>query len=138
MAATVTALAALLTWSVLHLAPYPGVCLFVLVFGVALHGSRRQALITYGTTVAALAVALALQPPGVAVVNDWVSTLLAASVAMLGGTNLRQRRQRWASLEERAQLVERERTERSAPPSRRSACGSPASCTTWSPMRCPS
>ena len=112
MVATVTALAALLTWSVLHVAPYPGVCLFVLVFGVALHGTRRQAVVTYGTTVAALAVALALQPPGVAVVNDWVSTLLAASVAMLGGISLRQRRQRWASLEERAQLVERERTER--------------------------
>src|SRR6476619_6137247 len=34
MAATAAVLAALVSWSVLHFAPYPGVCLFVLVFGV--------------------------------------------------------------------------------------------------------
>ncbi|HET9630746.1 MAG TPA: histidine kinase [Terrabacter sp.] len=111
-AATVVALAALLAWAALHVAPYPAIGLFVLVFGIALHGSRRGAVAAFGATLAALVVSLALQPSGVVQLDDWLTSLLAACVALLGGTTLRQRRQRWASLEERAHLLERERAER--------------------------
>jgi signal transduction histidine kinase len=111
--ALAVALATLLAWSAAHFAPYPAVGVFALVFGIALHcGRRRESLAMLGATLTSLLVSLALQPPGVAMFGDWAATLLAALVAWLAGENLRQRRLRWAALEERAQLVERERAER--------------------------
>jgi signal transduction histidine kinase len=108
----VVALGSLVTWALLHYAPYPGLGVLVLLFGLTLHGTRRGSLVAFGATVATLAVSLALQPEGAVVLADWVSSLLAACVAWLAADNLRQRRARWAALEERAVLVEREREER--------------------------
>ena len=44
--------------------------------------------------------------------GDWTATLLGVAVAWLAGDNLRQRRLRWESLEERARMLEREREDR--------------------------
>ena len=44
--------------------------------------------------------------------SDWVSALLALTAAWLAGENVPRRRARWAALEERALLLERERDER--------------------------
>ncbi|WP_353509860.1 histidine kinase [Intrasporangium sp.] len=110
--ALVVALGSLVTWALLHYAPYPGIGALVLLFGLTLHGTRRASLVAFSATVATLAVSLALQPAGVVVLADWISSLLAACVAWLAADNLRQRRARWAALEERALLLEREREER--------------------------
>ncbi|HKX68303.1 MAG TPA: histidine kinase [Intrasporangium sp.] len=110
--ALVVALGSLVTWALLHYAPYPALGVFVLLFGITLHGTRRGSLVAFGATVATLAVSLALQPEGAVVLADWISSLLAACVAWLAADNLRQRRARWAALEERALLLEREREER--------------------------
>jgi signal transduction histidine kinase len=105
-------LAALLAFSLLHYAAFPGVSVFVLLFGLALHGGRRDSLVALGASVAAFVVALAAQPAGVVTPSDVVSTLLATAVAWLAGDNLRQRRLRWTAMEERTRLLEREREER--------------------------
>ncbi len=105
-------LTALLAFSLLHYAPYPGVSVFVLLFGIALHGRRRDSLLAFAATVAAFVVGLLAQPAGVVAVSDVISTLLATAVAWLAGDNLRQRRLRWASLEERTRMLEREREDR--------------------------
>lgn len=110
--ALAVALAALVTWGALHYAPYPALGIFALLFGLTLHGRRRQSLVAVGATLVALVLTLALQPPGVVLAGEWASSLLGVVVAWLAGDNLRQRRLRWASLEERAMLVERERIER--------------------------
>ncbi|WP_344949811.1 sensor histidine kinase [Terrabacter ginsenosidimutans] len=111
-AALAVVLTALLAWSLLHYAAYPGVSVFVLLFGLALHGRRRDSLLALGASGAALAVALAAQPVGVVTANDVISTFLATAVAWLAGDNLRQRRLRWSAMEERARLLEREREDR--------------------------
>ena len=111
-AALAVALTALLAFSLLHYAAFPGVSVFVLLFGLALHGSRRDSLVAFGATLAAFVVALGAQPAGVVTPSDVVSTLLATAVAWLAGDNLRQRRLRWAAMEERTRLLEREREDR--------------------------
>ena len=111
-AALAVALTALLAFSLLHYAAFPGVSVFVLLFGLALHGSRRDSLVAFGATLAAFVVALEAQPAGVVTPSDVVSTLLATAVAWLAGDNLRQRRLRWAAMEERTRLLEREREDR--------------------------
>jgi signal transduction histidine kinase len=105
-------LGSLVTFSWFHYAPYPGISVFALLFGITLHGTRRTSVFAYGATIAAFLVALAAQPPGVVLATDWAATLLAATVAWLAGDNIRQRRARWAALEERTVLLEREREER--------------------------
>ncbi len=105
-------LAALLAFSLLHYAAFPGVSVFVLLFGLTLHGGRRDSLVALGASVAAFVVALAAQPAGVVTPSDVVSTLLATAVAWLAGDNLRQRRLRWTAMEERTRLLEREREDR--------------------------
>jgi len=110
--ALAVALTALLAFSLLHYAAFPGVSVFVLLFGLALHGSRRDSLVAFGATLAAFVVALEAQPAGVVTPSDVVSTLLATAVAWLAGDNLRQRRLRWAAMEERTRLLEREREDR--------------------------
>ena len=111
-AALAVTLGGLLIFASLHYAPYPGLAVFAVLFGVTLHGSRRASLAAFATTATALIVALTLQPPSVAQANDWIATLLATAVAWLAADNIRQRRARWAAMEERAQLLERERDER--------------------------
>ena len=105
-------LGSLVAYSALRYAPYPGISVFVLLFGIAVHGTRRASATAYAATMAALVLSLAAQPAGVAGASDWWSTLLAATVAWLAGDNIRQRRARWAALQERALLLEREREER--------------------------
>ena len=111
VALTVT-LSALVAFSVLHYAPYPGLPVFVLLFGITLHGTRRDSVVAIAATTLAFLVALLAQPAGVAQAQDWTATLLATAVAWLAGDNLRQRRLRWAALEERTRMLEREREER--------------------------
>ena len=108
LAVTLSALAA---FSLLQYAPYPGLPVFALLFGITLHGTRRDSLVALGATTLTFLVALVAQPAGVVQVEDWTATLLATAVAWLAGDNLRQRRLRWASLEERARMLEREREE---------------------------
>lgn len=105
-------LGALLTFSLLNYAPYPGLSVFVLLFGITVHGRRRDSLVALAATVAAFVVALLAQPAGVVALSDVVSTMLATAVAWLAGDNLRQRRLRWEAMEERARMLEREREER--------------------------
>jgi len=104
--------AALVAFSLLHYAPYPGLSVFVLIFGIALHGTRRDSLAALAAVVVAFVVALLAQPAGVVAVSDVISTMLATAVAWLAGDNLRQRRLRWEALEERTRMLEREREDR--------------------------
>ncbi len=106
--------ASLVLYSLRQYAAYPGLSLFVLLFAVALHSTRRQALVALLTTAAAFVFALAVQPAGVATAATWSSTLLAVLVAWLAGENMRNRRARIAALEERSARLEREREERAA------------------------
>ncbi|HEX5968539.1 MAG TPA: hypothetical protein VFY88_08685, partial [Intrasporangium sp.] len=78
--ALVVALGSLVTWALLHYAPYPALGVLVLLFGITLHGTRRGSLVAFGATVATLAVSLALQPEGAVVLADWIASLLAACV----------------------------------------------------------
>ena len=106
------ALGALVAYSLAHFGAYPGINTFVLVFVVALHAERRDAVPVFLGALAALTVAVWVQPAGVATASTWVSTLLFALVAGLVGENLRHRRARWVALEERARMLEAEREER--------------------------
>ena len=114
MAALAIVSGSLLVFSFFHYAAFPGLSLWVLVFAIALHGSRRSALVALVVSLAVFSVALAAQPPGVATGAQWTSTLLATAVAWLLGENQRNRRARIASLEERAARLEREREERAS------------------------
>lgn len=105
-------LGSLLVYSLAHYGPYPGINAFVLLFAIALHDERRQARVVFVATLLVLTVAVWVQPGGVATASTWFSTLLVAAVAGLLGENLRDRRLRWAALEERARFVEKEREER--------------------------
>jgi signal transduction histidine kinase len=106
--------ASLVLYSLRQYASYPGLSLFVLLFAVALHSTRRQALVSLLVTLASFSFALAVQPAGVATPATWTSTLLAVAVAWLAGENMRSRRARIAALEERSARLEREREERAA------------------------
>jgi signal transduction histidine kinase len=111
-ASAAVALGALVVYSLAHYGPYPGINAFVLVFVVALHSERRDAAPVFVAALAALTVAVWVQPTGVTTTSTWISTLLFALVAGLVGENLRHRRARWAALEERAKLLENEREDR--------------------------
>jgi signal transduction histidine kinase len=102
-------LGALVTFALLQYAPYPGVGVFALLAGITLHGQRRDSLVALGATSVAFAVAVVAQPPGVIQPNDVIATFLATAVAWLAADNIRQRRLRWAAMEERTRLLERER-----------------------------
>lgn len=84
----------LLGYSLGRFSAFPGYATFALVFAVALHAGRRQALVVYLAGVAGLIGALSLQPAGVATASSWISTLLTVTVAWLAGENLRSRRAR--------------------------------------------
>ena len=105
-------LGTLLIYSAIGYAAFPGVSAFVLLFAIALHSGRTLAVIAFVATAAVLVIASLLQPAGVVQRADAVSIALATLVAWLAGENLRQRRNRWAALRERNELLEREREER--------------------------
>ena len=103
---------ALILYALGKYAAYPGFPVFVLVFGISLHSTRRQAALAAGLAAVALSVAVFLQPEGVTTPVTWITSLLAVAVAWLWGENLRNRRARWAAMEERARRLEAEREER--------------------------
>jgi signal transduction histidine kinase len=112
VAAITVACCALVLYAVGRYNAYPGLPIFVLVAGVSLHSTRRRALLAAGLAAVALSVAVWLQPERVATASTWVASLLAVAVAWLWGENLRNRRARWAAMEERARRLEAEREER--------------------------
>jgi signal transduction histidine kinase len=114
MPALAVTLTALLGYALLSYAAFPGINAFVLVFAIALHSDRRHSLIAFVATLAALMIALAVQPPAVTVISDWISTALCTAVAWLLGENWRMRRARWAAIQERNLLLEHERADRDA------------------------
>ncbi len=85
---------ATISYSASRFSAFPGYATFALVFGVGLHIGRRRAVVVYLIGVAGLAVALGLQPHGVATASSWISTVLTVTVAWLAGENLRGRRAR--------------------------------------------
>ena len=118
VAALVVSCVAVVAYSVGHFGGYPGYALFVLVFGLALHGSRASTLfslrsfLSFVAALVSLSVALALQPPDVVDLSSWISSVLVLAVSWLAGENLRARRDRWAELEARARRLEAEREDR--------------------------
>jgi signal transduction histidine kinase len=94
MVAIVVSGLALIGYALGRYSAFPGYATFALVFAVALHAGRRQALVVYLAGVAGLVVALLLQPAGVATASSWISTLLTVTVAWLAGENLKARRAR--------------------------------------------
>jgi signal transduction histidine kinase len=112
VAAVAVACCALILYALGKYSAYPGFPLFVLVAGVSLHSTRRQAALAAGLAAVALSVAVFLQPAAVATPVTWITSLLAVAVAWLWGENLRNRRARWAAMEERARRLEAEREER--------------------------
>jgi len=112
VAAITVACGALVLYAIGRYNAYPGLPIFVLVAGISLHSTRRRALLAAGLGAAAISVAVWLQPEGVATASTWVASLLAVAVAWLWGENLRNRRARWAAMEERARRLEAEREER--------------------------
>ena len=112
VAAITVACCALVLYAVGRYNAYPGLPIFVLVAGISLHSTRRKALLAAGLAAVALSVAVWLQPERVATASTWVASLLAVAVAWLWGENLRNRRARWAAMEERARRLEAEREER--------------------------
>jgi len=112
MIALTVLLAALLAFALGGYAAFPGVSAFALLFGIALHADRRQALTALLATAAALTVAVLVQPSGIVDRASLISTALATLVCWLGGQNLRQRRARWAALRAQNARLEREREER--------------------------
>src|SRR5690349_5987131 len=79
---------AICTWATVvyslgRFSAFPGYALFVLLFGVSLHSDRRRSAVALGAVVAAMSVALILQPAGVVTGSTWISTLLAVAVAWL-------------------------------------------------------
>jgi signal transduction histidine kinase len=113
LTAATVALTALLIHSLAREQLYPGINVFVLLFGISLHcNDRRRRIAVFVATRVCLSVSVRVQPDGVTTVSTWISTLLVATVAGLAGENLRYRRARWAALEERARMLESEREER--------------------------
>ena len=90
---------------------FPGFPIYALLVGIALHSERRRSLVALVLAIAGLSFALAVQPDGIATGSQWTSTILASLVAWLIGENQRNRRARWAAMEERAARQEQEREE---------------------------
>jgi signal transduction histidine kinase len=102
-------LAALLLYAPGRYYAYPGLVLFAMVFGITLHGTRRQSLVALISCAAAMAVAIGLQPGVVGSYVTWVESELGIAVAWIVAETLRNRRARWAELNARAERLERER-----------------------------
>ena len=97
----VVALGSLVTWALLHYAPYPALGVLAPLFGLTLHGTRRGSLVAFGATVATLAAALTSSRRA-----SWSpQTDLEPPRRVSPGsrpTTCEQRRARWAALEESA------------------------------------
>jgi len=102
-------LAAFLLYAPGRYTAYPGIALFAMVYGITLHGTRRQSLIALVSCAAAMAVGIGLQPGGVGTYGTWVSSELGIAIAWIVAESLRNRRARWAELNARAERLERER-----------------------------
>src|SRR5215472_17375292 len=102
-------LAAFLLYAPGRYTAYPGIALFAMVYGITLHGTRRQSLIALVSCAAAMAVGIGLQPGGVGSSGTWVDSELGLAVAWIVAESLRNRRTRWAELNARAERLERER-----------------------------
>src|SRR5215467_5236582 len=74
-------LAALLLYAPGRHYAYPGVVLFAMVFGITLHGTRRQSLTALISCAAAMAVAIAMQPGVVGSYTVWVESELGIAIA---------------------------------------------------------
>jgi len=111
LASLAVCLAALLAYAAGRYVAYPGVPVFVLTFGIALHSRRRVALAALFASAAAMTLSVGLQSAQVADTGTWIQSELGILVAWLAGRNLRQRRARWAELRARAERLEREREE---------------------------
>jgi signal transduction histidine kinase len=105
-------LACLLTYAAIGYSAFPATDAFVLLFGISLHHERTRSAMSFVATAVVVIAATLLQPSGVVDGASAVAIGLATVVAWLGGENLRQRRARWAALQERNVLLEREREER--------------------------
>jgi signal transduction histidine kinase len=104
-------LAALLLYAPGRYYAYPGLVLFAMVFGITLHGTRRQSLIALISCAAAMAVAVGLQPGAVGSYVTWVESELGIAISWIVAESVRNRRARWAELQARAERLEREREE---------------------------
>jgi signal transduction histidine kinase len=102
-------LAALLLYAPGRYYAYPGIVLFAMVYGITLHGTRRQSLIALISCAAGMAVAIGLQPGVVGSYVTWVESELGIAVAWIVAETVRNRRVRWAELNARAERLERER-----------------------------
>jgi signal transduction histidine kinase len=102
-------LAALLLYAPGRNYAYPGLVLFAMVYGITLHGTRRQSLIALISCAAAMAVGIGLQPGVVGSYTTWVESELGIAIAWIVAESLRNRRARWAELRTRAERLERER-----------------------------
>jgi signal transduction histidine kinase len=111
-ASLIATLVAFGSFAIANYAVYPGVSVFVILYGIAAHSDRRHSVLSLGLCVAAMVTALATQPAHVVTSADKTSSMLAVAVAWLAGENSRSRRNRWAALEERATMLETEREER--------------------------
>src|SRR5690242_16662047 len=108
-------LAALLLYAPGRYYAYPGVVLFAMVYGITLHGTRRQSLIALISCAAAMAVAIGLQPGVVGSYVTWVESELGIAVAWIVAETLRNRRARWAELNTRAEAYRSRRPGRARP-----------------------
>ena len=111
LASLAVCLAAVVVYAAGRYVAYPGLAVFVLTFGIALHSRERVAIVALAGSAAAVTVSLSLQPSGVAPLDNWVESELGVLVAWLAGRNLRHRQARWAELHARAERLEREREE---------------------------
>jgi signal transduction histidine kinase len=102
-------LAALLLYAPGRYYAYPGIVLFAMVFGITLHGTRRQSLIALISCAAAMGVAIGLQPGVVGSYITWVESELGIAISWIVAESVRNRRARWAELHARAERLERER-----------------------------
>jgi signal transduction histidine kinase len=112
MAMLAVVLTALLVYSALQFSSYPGLSIFLLLFGITLHADRRRSLVAFVAACLAMTVAIAVQPDGVGTRSTYLSSGLAIAVTWLLADNVRSRRARWRALEERSRRLEAEREER--------------------------
>jgi signal transduction histidine kinase len=108
----VVVLTSVLAYSILGYAAFPGVAAFAVLFGIAAHSDRLRSAVAFVATAVVLLVSGSIQPAGVVDRASAVATALATVVCYLAGENLRVRRARWTSLQERNEALVREQEER--------------------------
>jgi signal transduction histidine kinase len=109
-ASLVVCLAALIAYAAGQYVAFP-VVVFAMVFELTLHAGRRIALAALFSSAAAIAVALSLQPPGVAPASTWAWSELLILASWATAQGLHDRQERLALVQARAELLERDRAE---------------------------